>query len=299
MNSHEWRKMVIGALCLSMLTSLIPFAWGETNLLSTGKLVLSGARSVYEADLQTKRIEVVPGLDNISFIYHQLTKVDDERFLYALYIDEQIYEYNRKTHTTKLVRTGSMPTYVAEHGKFVFYHHDPVAKRMKLYVADLKEPVTSAREVGQGLKISESPVIQVSRDEIIFTEYVNEHKLYKIRRYNLVTHDLNALPLKNCYPAIWRSATRQLLCSDKQGYYLTNLDGTDVQPLPELKDDIAEAYVPEYDTLILGKVRLELLPWPRGERHSVWAYHFKERKMVRLFKETASGGKATVIWYER
>ena len=273
---------------------------GESDVLTTGKLILSWARSVYEADLQTKRIEAIPGLNDEGFIYTQLSKIDEERFLYdKSYLENTIHEYNRKTHTSKLIRAGRKPTYIPEHGKFFFYYHNPETKQTRLYVADLKDPIASAREVGQGLNISpELSVIQVSRDEILFPEDSNEYKYYKIWRYNLVTAESKALPIKNCLPHIWRSATQQLLCFDmpKQRYYLTDLEGKKKEYLPKLGDALAATYIPQLDTLILGISRVQLVP-PLGEVQDIWAYQFANGKMTKLLK-VAPIGRSAAIWYE-
>lgn len=267
-------------------------------MFSGGKLILSGARSLYEADLQDKHIVPIHGLDDQSLLYGQLSKIDDERFLFERGTPEQIYEYNRRTRIARPIRPGSRPTYIPEHDKFLFYQYDPVAKQTKLYEADLKNPVVSAREVEKGSFGYPLPVIQVSRDSVVFPQASDRYG-YRVWHYNLVNAELKSLPLEDCLPYIWRGATRQLLCFDvpKRSYYLTSLDGKDAQYLPELGADIVEAYVHEHDTLLVGRVRLEIFPWPRGELHSIWAYHFEQRRMVRVLEETASGGKATAIWY--
>jgi len=284
-------------LCLGMFAA---HSRGESDVLTTGKLILSWARSVYEADLKTQKMVALPKLDDTSAIYEQVSIIDDDRFLFDRWgTEREIYEYNRKTHTSKLIRAGRGPTYIPEHNKFFFYYHNPETKQTRLYVADFKEPITSARQVDkEEPEATLPPVIQVSRDEVVFPKPTKDLHNYITWRYNVVTAELKALPLQNCAPVIWRSATQQLLCADvpKQRYYLTDLEGKKKEYLPKLGDALVAAYIPQLDTLILGISRVQLNP-PLGEVQDIWAYQFANGKKTKLLK-VAPIGRSAAIWYE-
>ncbi len=308
MNKPRAIRIAILTVVMGMTLSLSD---AGTDTFTVGKLIYAEGASgqpVFEADLETRHRQALPGLEAPCIAeatcttYSQLSKIDADRFLfdkistvYAKSVEYSIYEYNRRTREIKYLRPGRLPTYIPEHGKFFFYDKskNPAIKGSRIQIADLKDPLKSERELGER-PIFNEPIIQVGPDEIIFDNAEDGHRK-DIWHYNLVTNKLGLLTLKaDCKPKIWRSATHQLLCDRKEGYYLTDLAGENVEDVGKLSRDYVITYIPEFDALLLGHTRMGWGKAFLAEVNDPWVYYFRSGKKTKLFKDASI---SAALWY--
>lgn len=271
------------------------YSKGETTALS-GTLIYGKQNSIHALDLSTLKSRVVYEEKNGLPMFRYFTKIDNKRLLVAAEIRGLIEELDLETGVVKTVLSGYKPQYIPEHGKLFF--RDELSGKSGFFmvdIEDMEDAAQSARLVREGDYGYGQQVIQVSRDEVVFRQ---DRGLWL---YNIVSDTLNKLSIANCtYPKIMRSATGQLLCFDitAQRYFLADLKGENIEPVPALKDDIAVLYIPAYDTLIFSKIRLQFFPgWGLGEAMDVWAYNFKHKQVNRL-KKNLHVGFGDAIWLE-
>lgn len=303
--------MVVTKLAVWTLLSLpiacsLPIAGGGEVMPLSGQIIY-GVSNRVEAftidDAQRTILRQLPHLIN------GLSKIDEEHFLLAVstVAGYSILNTDPRTGETKFVHKGWSPTYVPKHQKVFFFDTNPKSTSRsyaktgpRLYMADMEHPTQSVKQIGadQG-RFSSSPIIQVSPDEVVFL--IRDDGKSPPYIYNLVTDTLKPLPFtRPCRPYVWRSKTRQLLCSEPYGsppnFFFVDLEGTRIEDLSMDPIFLPVLYIAKHDVLIGSAGRVQRIP-PIGETYDIWAYSFKEKKSWRLLKDaTLSHGSA--IWFE-
>lgn len=293
------KMLIVVALALISVSSVTA---REEPMSLTGKLVFACSTVIRQLDLKSSTVEVLHRSMNNSYdnteIYDIISKVDEDHFLFDETLRHTIRLFDRRTGRASVIREGSAPTYLPKHRKFFFYYSDPAMepRGTRLYMAEFERPVESAKLIDQERHGSEA-VIPISPDEVVYPQ-ADDRDGNKVWYYHLVTGERRRLPLPDCMPKIWRSASQQLLCFDrpKQRHYLTDLRGEKVEYLPQLEDMIASTYIPKYDVLIGSIARFQLFPL-KGEVYDIWAYDFKQERSVRLLTD-AVAGLGSAAWFE-
>lgn len=280
------------AACLIMIISLTGKA-AEAPL--HGALVYVAANSIYDYDMEMRKADLLYEFPYGTMI-GSLSVVDDDRVLFYVYPTENdIIEFNLKTHTKKKIRKGSHPVYISEHENIFFYDRPEGTGRLGLYVAKLDDPVGSLREVDEGPYVLPQQVTQVSHDEVVFLSGrdSNSQNLWK---YNIVTEKLDRLPIENCRPQVWRTATNELLCLDLSTgrRFFSDLAGHKGEDY--LADDLVPIlYIPSCDVLVAGRARFQM---SRGELWDFIVYDFDANKESLLLKGGA-GPLGSAAWFKK
>lgn len=208
---------------------------------------------------------------------------------------EEIFRLDLTSLETVKVVAGVRPKYVPHHNR-IFY------RRGQIYEADLNDPLRTERTVADG-ETSYTYVIPVSPDEVVF-EIRGDAGKTPPSRYNLVTGKLDRLPFsERCTPYIWRSFSEQLLCGidGTETYYLIGLDGrhrTEIDFFGQTrKSRWPLLYIPAFDVLIFGAVRMVWIGKGMGEHFDLWAFHFKTGHREKLLDDNAPG-QGGIVWVE-
>lgn len=284
-------RLSLIAACILVVVS--PYSRGGVMALS-GKLVYGESNAIYSLDLSTLRDRVIYKEKEDFSIFVHLTKIDNKYLLLEDYPHNLIKKLDLETGSINKVRSGYSPQYIASHQKLFFYDGLPNKAQVGLFVVSIKDPTKPAHLIHEGPFSMPMQVIQASKDDVIFS---HRNKLLK---YNIISNELEELPIDNCtLPKVMRSATNQLLCFDSsaQHYFLSDLNGEEIENLPNLKGSSSAAYyLSEYDVLMFSKARLQLFP-PIGEVNDIWLYSFKNNKSIRLQKN-ATIGLGGAVWVE-
>jgi hypothetical protein len=180
------------------------------------------------------------------------------------------------------------PAYLPAHHAIVFY--SVINRKLVIAWADINNPdhmhAIDAKNNGLGYQL-----VPVSDDEVAYSD---GEKPWLINLKSGVTKELN---ISGCVPQLWRSKTRQLLCSkgDSFDYFLTNLDGSGRQALDMGQNHVPVYYIPQLDIAIFNGTRLGL----SGDLHEVgtlWFYDFGQKSMTKVVDDAMVGAGA-VIWY--
>lgn len=266
----------IGGLAIAKNSMTIP----------NGYLIFSEGQSLYKMDLKTcNRTELY---NNNLKIFNTVSKIDNDRFLFYQYAD-CIKMFNVKTKKMDLIyQKASTPYYNPVHRKIFFYYSTG------LYEMNFGAAIKTARRVADTKNTVEN-IIPVSDNQIVFlkTDDGNNNKVYI---YNIVTQKLNFLPIKNCtIPQIWHSATKQLMCfnRDKYQYFFTDLSGQNIQVMKTPRSFLPILYLPEYDELLFT---VNTFSFRDPEEGHLWIYDFKTGES-KLLCDDIKLGTGDAIYY--
>lgn len=264
----------------------------------SGTLVLNTGPQIETLDLKTLERRVVLKDQWPS----ELAKIDNNSVLMAS--DSNIRELDLKTITVKKIRKGYYPQYVPEHRKLFFMAPSISGKdQLVIFITNINEP-EKAEEIemppnNYKYGFSQTPVFQVSHDEVIF---IYDQKVWV---YNIATRTVNKFQVENCLqPMALRNTTGQLLCGDylygsKRGReFLVDLNGGSTEEVPRLATHYPVLYLSKFDVLVTFKKRLKLFPILKlGETADLWVYSFKDGSETLLKKNIWTQPFGTV-WVE-
>jgi len=141
--------------------------------------------------------------------------------------------------------------------------------------------------------------IPISDDEVVFIKSDCQTCENQVWLYNLEKDAMRALPIRYCkYPMIWRSATQQLVCLDavKDEYFLTDLDGKNIEYLFHANKGAPMLYIAETDQVL---IRVVALDWSQmAEVFSVQLYDFKQKKILGKIIDPAASNTAVLYFKE-
>ena len=293
-----------GLLCLLLVSRCDVRAQQKLS----GTLIYAGGMGwIHRLDLASLADSVVHESVEKGYI-ETLTKVTDDVLIFEESLPfpprSVLKQLSLTSGTATLLRTGLMPTYVAESDQVFFYDFTRdqegalfVAKRT---VLDTPQEVAAAPRPGSrppnkppvGWSGLVTPVVQIAADEVILVG--PDHQLWI---YHLSTAALTPIGIYDVLPKAWRSQTRQLIYYDDalKGLGQLNLETKERSPLPRLQRVFSGlVYVPLYDILIYSKGRSDLLRL--GETNDIFAYHFNTGNRKKLRSHTLIAGG---VWFER
>lgn len=255
----------------------------------SGDLIYTGrGKDIGLIDLDSMEYQVIyEGMHHGTTIT-RLTKVTADKFIFEeCPVTEAcvLKEFDMSSRTSKTLRTGRMPTYVAESNKVFFYDSSKDDKKEWLFVSDWGA-MDTARKVAKapapkvlpnGLRYPlMTPAIQISADAVAL---VGEDEQLWV--YHISESKLEPTGIKHSFPKVWRSQTQQLICYDWElkEYYQIDLKTRRSDKLPQLKGTFGHTYIPKHDALVFGEASLHFLI---SERYDIYAYSFEKRKRVKL-----------------
>jgi len=182
------------------------------------------------------------------------------------------------------------PVFLKSKKRLYFYGTNK--RHLGLYWADINT-LGQSHLIHDNLSF-EYPLVAISDHEVAY---------YDGNNLEIFDADLNSsvpTKLSTCIPYLWRSATKQLLCSegDSFRYFLTNLEGSSVSALKDLNNHIPLLYVNEVDEAIFNGISVDLGGTGLKEGGDLWIYNFKKDALIKLVHDVRVPTDA-LIWYPR
>lgn len=267
----------------------------------TGAYIWASANRIYKWDAsRNKKMLVVALPDGMEI--GALTKINSEQLLFSAVnmavsgapgaLKDYLWLFDLSTGQLKRLRLGLAPTYVATSHKLFFYAYSHRDKGFDLYSADFSGAIVNAKVIHKGSFFSPSPVIQVSSKRVIL-DYDVEEAPHQVLEYDIGTGEWHKLPIRGCRPVLWRSATKQLLCTkgDSFHYYLTGLRSNRRRDLEGWGVVVFSAYMPNLDAAIAMRPRA----FSTSERNDAWVYYFKTLKWRKIIRGV-SASQGSAVW---
>ncbi len=264
-----------------------------------GYLVVTEGYRLSMIDLLASPPAVTRLDDNPDLLMSDVTKIDDQRFLYQACRKSTgictINKYDLATRRATIVREGYAPYCAVQHNMLFFYNR--YGEEDALLISDCQKNAP-AKElfrfiVKADLAVDDqiARVVQISVDEIVYLEQQDRQLI----RYNIPEARSISTGIKNCSPKAWRSKTNQLLCKDMVTWEwsLLDLESGSVEKLPELKRFYGVIYLPEYDAIIYADSGYR---FPIGERYDVYLYTFESGSNIRIVEHISI---TSGIWFDR
>ena len=273
-------------------SSLLPFflllsysAYAE-EMNVEGRLI-SGAQGIYSLELSNGAFKYIKSLPTFSI--DGVNKIDEYRLLVSSFNlspskqRAKIAIYNLQSNELKYVLDGSRAIYIAKYKKIIFYGWKGLS------ITDVDGDFESIEVIDS--TASAMPVVLVSSSEFLY-ERMQDGK-YGIWKYNFESKSAKELlGLKDCSlsHAVWRSATNELLCSQRlengryTGKYLsTNLTGEKRQYISFGKGKFWPViYIDSLDVIVLQERSASLF---RGEFHPVHIYSFTDGSKTKIAED--------------
>ena len=273
-------------------SSLLPFflllsysAYAE-EMNVEGRLI-SGAQGIYSLELSNGAFKYIKSLPTFSI--DGVNKIDEYRLLVSSFNlspskqRAKIAIYNLQSNELKYVLDGSRAIYIAKYKKIIFYGWKGLS------ITDVDGDFESIEVIDS--TASAMPVVLVSSSEFLY-ERMQDGK-YGIWKYNFESKSAKELlGLKDCSlsHAVWRSATNELLCSQRlengryTGKYLsTNLTGEKRQYISFGKGKFWPViYIDSLDVIVLQERSASLF---KGEFHPVHIYSFIDSSKTKITED--------------
>ncbi len=273
-------------------SSLLPFflllsysAYAE-EMNVEGRLI-SGAQGIYSLELSNGAFKYIKSLPTFSI--DGVNKIDEYRLLVSSFNlspskqRAKIAIYNLQSNELKYVLDGSRAIYIAKYKKIIFYGWKGLS------ITDVDGDFESIEVIDSAA--SAMPVVLVSSSEFLY-ERMQDGK-YGIWKYNFESKSAKELlGLKDCSlsHAVWRSATNELLCSQRlengryTGKYLsTNLTGEKRQYISFGKGKFWPViYIDSLDVIVLQERSASLF---KGEFHPVHIYSFIDGSKTKIAED--------------
>lgn len=274
-----------------------PPAW------TSGAYIWASANRIYKWDAVRNKRTVLAALPDGMQI-GALTKINADQLVFSAAniagpgspytIKNYLWLFDLSTGKLERLRVGSAPTYVSLGHKLFFYAYNQRDKDLDLYSSDFHGAITNAKVIHKGAFVNPSPVIQVSRNQIVL-DYDVERVPRQVFDYDIDTGKWRKLPIQECSPVLWRSATKQLLCTkgDSFHYYLTGLRGDRRRGFGGWGAAVFSAYIPSLDAAIAIRPRA----LSTSGRNDAWVYYFKTGKWRKIIRGI-SAAQGSAVWVE-
>lgn len=202
-----------------------------------GAIVFARGSSLVRRNLETSTETTILSIDGSEEIEH-LSYVSDGRILFdhsAAVVDLYRSEISLATPTSSgrysitPITQGNWPTAIPGTSKFFFFRGSEDKRGLRLVVRDGLQPASTEFTI-LGVSFSMPvPVVPISSHEVVFTEDLGRAPWL----FDTQSRQLRRLPIPDCWPELWISERRQILCAsaDREAYVLATLDGK-TEPLP-------------------------------------------------------------------
>ena len=274
--------IIMYLITLISIASVFPCSAENRNTIMDGVLIYTtGGKQIKKLDLsvpKTTPIVIYESSYNVSTI-NQVAKMNSMSFVF----DEKpitkravIKKFNLNDGVVVPLFPGKLP-FCSKEGGAVFFYRSETNVRGELLMASFDQVETTSkvadepvlRELPNGVRQSlTAPGLPITIEEVIFLGEGN-----RLWVYNIQKSKIEKTNILNCHPMAYRCKTKQIICRDLDSseIYLTDKTYSYRHELPNLKGIYGAVYIPEYDSLLYGRTRLQL---NIGERYDVCIYSF-------------------------
>jgi len=291
--SFPWCRVVMAVWLCSSLFSM-SFAMSSPGHLTGCLVYTNGGKDIQQIHLSTLAHEVLYQGRSAIVSTNHFTKIGHDKLLFEQCDGLRtpnclLMEFDLTKRTISTLRSGKMPTYIAETDSIFFYDRTKDDGELLLFVVR-RATIDDAVKVAKAPKRITSPnglgffpggpVVQISSDEVVF---MGEDQGLWI--YNMVNGKMGSIGIKHKSPRAWRGQTQQLIAQDWGGdkaFYSIDLKRGDIErlALPDRTYHSSLVYIKEYDMLIYSRTRFSL--FYLHETSDIFAYHYKIGKKVKL-----------------
>ena len=291
--------IIMYLITLISIVSAFPCSAENRNTIMDGVLIYTtGGKQIKKLDLsvpKTNPIVIYESPYRVSTV-NQVAKINSMSFVF----DEKpikegavIKKFNLNDGVVVPLFPGKLP-FCSKEGGEVFFYRSETNIRGELLIASFDRVETTSkvadepalRKLPNGvLQSLTTPGFPITIEEVIFLGEGN-----RLWVYNIQKGKIEKTNILNCHPMAYRCKTKQIICRDLDSseIYLTDKKYSNRHELPNLKGIYGAVYIPEYDSLLYGRTRLQL---NIGERYDVFIYSFvsKEQKLVIEDEHIAAG----------
>lgn len=225
----------------------------STNLIiPKGSLVYLGERNIKEINLQAFKTKTIYDFFSFKADGLKIRAFKNHSFLISLNLTTKyaIAKFNLPKKEFKIILDGFDPVYLQKSDTIVYFGLSGFLNTINSSFKSSSKKKVSKGEIMEG----SVQIMPVSDQKVIFIQDDSSNN-NKVWSYDSKTKDVKLLPIHGCtLPQVWRDKTKQLMCYDraKEQYFLTGLDGKNVQHLKTPKSFLPIVYVPEYDELFFN-----------------------------------------------
>lgn len=250
-----------------------------------GYIVFSVGDTVWEYDFASEERRSLYRHDG--WLSSPLLQVDEASFITIAGIDRMLLvKSDGKAH---FLGKGRDPAFFPTHDKLLFFAIPSGKTSPHLYEATLRGHQLESWSVIA--KANASVAFPISDDELLFREGI-------LRKYDLRTGELIDLPIRDCWPKVWRSKTKEIICYDEKEKkdVFVNLNGHK-RFAPKAMDGIDESiYVAQGDYVLGGQTRWNWAWMRSGEVIDLVLYDFSTDTVRRLAQKITIGSPSNAFW---
>ena len=250
-----------------------------------GYVVFSAGDTVWEYDFASGERRSLYRRDG--WLSSPLIQVDEASFITIGGIDRMLLI--KSGGKAYFLGKGRDPAFFPTHDKLLFFSFPPGETSPHLYEATLRGHQLESWSVIA--KANASVAFPISDDELLFRDGI-------LRKYDLRTGELIDLPIRDCWPKVWRSRTKEIICYDEKAKedVFVNLDGHK-RSTPKAMESIVEAiYVAQGDYVLGGQTRWDW-DWMRsGEVIDLVLYDPSTDTIRRLAKKITIRSPSNAFW---
>jgi hypothetical protein len=232
-----------------------------------------------------------------------VAKIDEQRFIFGshkldLNPSPIVQSYDRSNHRISTIFRYSdkesseiqgpvyieKPIYMASRHVIIFH-----GAGGGIYWANIDKP-REQHLIESGVRIN-YPLVQVADNELVFYDGT------KVRLFDVDIGELSELNIADCVPYLWRSKTKQLLCSNSFStkYFLTNLDDTGRQDLDPRYTGVPVYYIEQMDIAVFSGTKLGLENGVH-EIGTIALYDFETRSVVKVINNVLVQSGALIYY---
>lgn len=269
-----------------MITAEADFQESVEEVSPVGYIVFAAGDTVWEYDLVSE--ERRPLYRSDGWLSSPLIQVDEASFITIGGIDEMLLvKSGGKAH---YLGKGRDAAFFPTHDKLLFFAIPSGETSPHLHEATLRGHQLESWSVIA--KVNASVAFPISDDELLFRDRI-------LKKYDLRTGELTDLPIKDCWPRVWRSKTEEIICYDEKAKkdVFINLGGYKTFA-PRAMEGITSTaiYVAQGD-YVLGGQRRWNWDWMRsGEVIDLVLYDFSTDTIRRLAQKITIISPSNAFW---
>lgn len=243
-----------------------------------GSLIIADGSRILRLNLSDGRVETLfkrMGIAEVGEHFSSVEKFSETKLLVGDNVGEgRIYTLDIASQSLNYFTMGRSPVYLSEVGKLVWS-----AGAFYLAVASANDIEKTKKRIGEWTSAVAIPVIKLSESKVLFS---NRDQSGTLSVYDARSDTVQALPIKDCFPNVWREATSELMCQSfvDNEHYLIDLFTSRRQQLPLGKFDQPVVYVPLFDSLVFSRPVTRVA----GEFLDLYLYSFRADKSERLLQ---------------
>jgi hypothetical protein len=134
--------------------------------------------------------------------------------------------------------------------------------------------------------------VKISDSQVVFS-HRGADRSWALSLFDASADVVDPLPIKDCFPTVWRQNTSELVCQSfsSSEHYTIDLGGRTRSKLPLNDYDDPVTYIPDLDALLLARPVVRA----QGEQRDLYLYTF-ERGKIRPLVQNLRIYWAQAIW---